>query len=47
MIAEAAYFRVKRRGFCGTDAERHHDWVEAEAEIDLVIGLVGGTARSR
>ena len=32
MIAEAAYFKAERRGFCGGDAVR--DWCEAEAEID-------------
>jgi DNA anti-recombination protein RmuC len=31
MIAEAAYFRAERRGFCGDDSL--HDWIEAEAEV--------------
>jgi len=34
MIAEAAYFRAERQGFCGNPAQ---DWVEAEAEIDRVL----------
>lgn len=32
MVAEAAYFRAKRRSFDGGDAIS--DWVEAESEID-------------
>jgi len=32
MIAEAAYYRVLRRGFQGGDPAR--DWQEAEIEVD-------------
>lgn len=34
MIAEAAYFRAQRQGFCGNPAQ---DWLEAEAEIDQLL----------
>jgi rubrerythrin len=35
MIAEAAYFRAKRRGFQGGDSVQ--DWLAAEAEIDKLL----------
>ena len=34
MIAEAAYFRAQKQGFCGNPAQ---DWLEAEAEIDRIL----------
>ena len=37
MIAEAAYFRAERRGFCGGADEATRDWLEAEAEIDALL----------
>lgn len=39
MIAQAAYFRAKRRGF--EPGHELNDWLEAEAEVDtaLTIGL--------
>lgn len=36
MIAEAAYFRAESRGFEGGDPSQ--DWVEAEAQIDALLG---------
>ena len=36
MIAEAAYFRAEKRGFVGGDPVQ--DWVEAEREIDCMLG---------
>ena len=36
MIAVAAYFRAEHRGFLGGDPNT--DWLEAEAEIDHVLG---------
>lgn len=36
MVAEAAYYRAERRGFSpGAELE---DWLEAEAEIDRLLG---------
>lgn len=35
LIAETAYFRAERRGFCGGTPEE--DWLEAEREIDRLI----------
>jgi hypothetical protein len=37
MIADAAYFRAERRGFCGGADEATRDWLEAEAEIDALL----------
>lgn len=34
MIAEAAYYRAERRGFCGNADDLLNDWLEAEAEIE-------------
>ncbi len=34
MIAEAAYYRAERRGFCGNADDALNDWLEAEAEIE-------------
>ncbi len=31
MVAEAAYFRAEKRGFCEGDVQQ--DWLDAEAEI--------------
>lgn len=39
MIRDAAYYRAERRGFRGGDAMR--DWLEAEAEIDRLLGAPG------
>lgn len=36
MIAEAAYYRAERRGFCGNADDLLNDWLEAEAEIERV-----------
>jgi hypothetical protein len=36
MIAEAAYFRAKKRGFVGGDPVE--DWTAAEREVDKVLG---------
>jgi len=36
MIRDAAYFRAMSRGFAGGNPEQ--DWLEAEAEIDLLAG---------
>lgn len=35
MIREAAYFRAEKKGFIGDPAQ---DWIEAEAEINSLIG---------
>ncbi len=35
MIAEAAYYRAEKRGFCGGTPEQ--DWLEASAEVDRLI----------
>jgi hypothetical protein len=35
MIAEAAYYRAKQRGFDGGDPTQ--DWLQAEREIDNVL----------
>jgi len=40
MIADAAYFRAKRRGFSGGDPVA--DWLEAEAEVDARLRESGG-----
>ena len=37
MIAVAAYYRAEHRSFCGGDTLG--DWVEAEAEIDRMLGF--------
>ena len=34
-IAEAAYYRAERRGFCGGDDTA--DWFAAEAEVDAML----------
>lgn len=34
MIAEAAYYRAQRRGFCGNVDDPLNDWLQAEAEIE-------------
>lgn len=39
MICDAAYYRAERRGFVGGDPAL--DWVEAEAEIDLLLKNAG------
>jgi len=36
MIAEAAYYRAEHRGFQSGDPQQ--DWLEAEAEIDQMLG---------
>ena len=36
MVAEAAYYRAERRGFVG--GWEQQDWLEAEAEIDRLMG---------
>lgn len=38
MIAEAAYYRAERQGFCGNPAQ---DWLDAEAEIDRLLQQSG------
>lgn len=38
LIAEAAYFRAKRRGFKDGDAKQ--DWREAEREVDELFHVV-------
>jgi hypothetical protein len=36
LISQAAYFRAERRGYIpGSDLE---DWLEAEAEIERILG---------
>jgi len=40
MIELAAYYRAERRGFSDGSAEQ--DWLEAEAEIDRVLGGAPG-----
>ena len=37
MIAEAAYFRSQRRGFCGSADDALNDWLEAETEIERTL----------
>jgi hypothetical protein len=37
LIAEAAYYRAKRRGFA--PAHEVEDWIEAEAEVMTRLGL--------
>ena len=39
MIAEAAYYRAERRGFCGNADDPLNDWLEAEAEIERALGV--------
>jgi hypothetical protein len=39
MIAEAAYYRAERRGFCGNTADPPNDWLEAKAEIKRALGV--------
>lgn len=39
MICDAAYFRAERRGFVGGNPAQ--DWVEAEAEINLMLKKAG------
>lgn len=39
MICDAAYFRAERRGFVGGNPAQ--DWLEAEAEIDLMLKKAG------
>jgi hypothetical protein len=36
MIAETVYFKVANRGFARASAEQ--DWLEAEAEIECLLG---------
>jgi hypothetical protein len=36
LVAEAAYYRAQRRGF--TPGYELQDWVEAEAEVNRLIG---------
>jgi hypothetical protein len=36
MIRDAAYFRAERRGF--TEGDPSRDWLEAELEIDRMLG---------
>lgn len=36
MIADIAYFRAEKRGF--VDGDPVQDWVEAEREIDCMLG---------
>ncbi|HMM53441.1 MAG TPA: DUF2934 domain-containing protein [Candidatus Desulfobacillus sp.] len=41
LIAEAAYFKAERRGFaCGGELA---DWIEAEAEIDALLGAAAAS----
>jgi Protein of unknown function (DUF2934) len=44
MIAEAAYHRAEQRGF--TDGDPLHDWLEAEAQIEIELrnGRTSGRA---
>jgi len=35
LIAETAYLRAERRGFCGGDPDE--DWLEAEREVDRLL----------
>lgn len=38
-IAEAAYFKAEKRGFA--EGAELDDWIEAEAEIDALLGTRG------
>ncbi len=38
-IAEAAYFKAEQRGFA--EGGELDDWIEAEAEIDALLGASG------
>ena len=38
-IAEAAYFKAEKRGFA--QGGELGDWVEAEAEVDALLGVKG------
>lgn len=42
LIAQAAYFRAKHRGF--EPGHELEDWQAAQAEVDIVL-QIGGTAR--
>lgn len=42
MIAVAAYYRAEKRGFIGGDPAQ--DWVDAEAEVERLIGKSQGIA---
>jgi len=44
MIAEAAYFRAKKRGFALGDTAQ--DWLEAEAEIDRMLQAPGSKSKA-
>ena len=37
MIADTAYYRFERRGF-GNGGDHVEDWLQAEAEIDAMLG---------
>lgn len=39
MIATAAYYRAKKRGFSGNEADAIQDWLEAEMEVDNELGM--------
>lgn len=44
MVAEAAYFRARDRGFAGSPECAADDWLWAEAEIDARLAAAGATA---
>jgi|WetSurMetagenome_2_1015567.scaffolds.fasta_scaffold1516920_1 hypothetical protein len=45
MIRDAAYYRAERRGFTGGDPMQ--DWVEAEAEINRMLGGSPSSGRKK
>ncbi len=40
MVAQAAYLRAERRGFCG--GSETEDWLAAEAEVDALLSAGHG-----
>ena len=40
MVAQAAYLRAERRGFCG--GSETDDWLAAEAEVDALLSVGHG-----
>ncbi len=46
MIATAAYFRAEKRGFQSSEADVLQDWLQAEIEIDNILGAPAGSGKN-